>query len=88
MLGAKRAKFFGHIKGMDTKRLTRIVQELKYRERDVSHDPQQYGAARHRKLSRGRRRTGMKSKRKDYGNVEQIGDPCIDQCFDYYLFNF
>jgi hypothetical protein len=47
VLEAKRAKFFGHVKGMDTKRVTRMVQKFKYEEGDISHDPQQYGAASH-----------------------------------------
>lgn len=55
---------------MDTKRVTKMVQELKYRERDISHDPQKYCAASHWKLSNGRRRTGRKSKRKDCGNMD------------------
>jgi hypothetical protein len=41
-----------------------MVQELKREERDVSHDPQQKGAARCWKLSREKRRTDIKSKRK------------------------
>jgi hypothetical protein len=74
VLEATRAKFFGHVKGLDTKRVKRMVKGLKYKEEDMSHDPQQYGTARHWKLSRARRRTGITSKRKDCWNVEHIGD--------------